>query len=86
MPYHPSFYKFSKTLVLAGGCAVLLAGCPKQVNVQGWIPDETLISEVRPHVDNKDSVSQLLGSPSVVATFNDKTWYLRRFRCVYTLR
>lgn len=75
MPYHPSFYKFSKTLVLAGGCAVLLAGCPKQVNVQGWIPDETLISEVRPHVDNKDSVSQLLGSPSVVATFNDKTWY-----------
>ena len=75
MPYQSSFFKLSKTVLLAGGCAVLLSGCPKRVDVQGWIPDETLITEVRPHVDNKDSVSSLLGSPSVVATFDENTWY-----------
>ena len=75
MPYKPSFYVISKTILLGAGCAVLLSGCPKRLDVQGWIPDQTAISEVRPHVDNKDSVSQLLGTPSVVATFNDNTWY-----------
>lgn len=75
MPNQSSISTFSKTLLISAGCLVLLTGCPKQIDVQGWIPDETTIGEVRPHVDNKDSISQLLGTPSVVSTFDDNTWY-----------
>lgn len=64
-----------KTVLIAVGCVTLLAGCPKRLDVQGWIPEESVIAEVRPHVDNKDSVSQLLGTPSVIATFDENTWY-----------
>ena len=74
MPHRPSNFPF-KTILIATGCFTLLTGCPKRLDVQGWIPEESVIAEVRPHVDNKDSVSQLLGTPSAVATFDQNTWY-----------
>ncbi len=75
MPDRSSISTISKTLLIAAGCVTLLGGCPKRLDVQGWIPDESVIAEVRPHVDNKDSIQQLLGTPSAVGTFDDNTWY-----------
>lgn len=52
-----------------------MGACTKTRNVRGYVPDPERISELRPGVDNKESVIALLGHPSTIATFDDDTWY-----------
>lgn len=52
-----------------------LAACAPTVNQRGNLPEPEKLAEIKPGVTNKDAVSHLLGSPSTVSTFNDKTWY-----------
>ena len=33
------------------------------------------VTQIQPGIDDRTQVAKLLGSPSTVATFNDKTWY-----------
>lgn len=53
----------------------LLGGCSQLHTHQGYLMDPTLTSTLRPGVDNKDSVAQLLGRPSFTAPFGDSDWY-----------
>ena len=55
--------------------AVALASCVKNVEIRGYIADEELISEIVPGVDNQESIEAALGTPSIKATFDDRTWY-----------
>jgi len=55
--------------------AVALTSCVKTVNIRGYIADEELVSEIVPGVDNQESVEAALGTPSIKATFDDRTWY-----------
>ena len=61
------------TVVLA---ALALAGCATAATVaqRGNVPDPERLEQLKPG-DTKDSVVQLIGSPSTIGTFSDKRWY-----------
>jgi outer membrane protein assembly factor BamE (lipoprotein component of BamABCDE complex) len=62
-----------RLLVMCG--FVALAGCSGTIDQRGNLPDPAKLAEIQPGVTTKDGISQLLGTPSTVSTFNDKTWY-----------
>ncbi len=55
--------------------AAALAACAPMIDTRGNMPPIEVISTIQPGVTTRTQVSQLLGSPSTVATFNDRTWY-----------
>lgn len=61
-------------LLTVGGLLVL-AACGSRITVNGNAPDEELLAEVRPGQVKRDDVREILGSPSVVATFDQENWY-----------
>ncbi len=63
------------TLALAAGVSVALSGCARIRNHQGYVIDRTLVASVQPGVDNRDSVRNTLGDPSLAGEFDDSTWY-----------
>ena len=58
-------------LALAAG----LSGCAQIRNHQGYVIDRTLVASVQPGVDNRESVRNTLGDPSIAGEFDDSTWY-----------
>jgi outer membrane protein assembly factor BamE (lipoprotein component of BamABCDE complex) len=65
-----------RRLTLAG-CAlpIVLAGCTPIVANRGNMLDEDRISQVKAGSSSKNDVFEALGSPSIVSTFDDNTWY-----------
>src|SRR5471030_3542173 len=65
-----------RRLTLAG-CALplILAGCTPIVANRGNMLDEERISQVKAGSSSKNDVFEALGSPSIVSTFDDNTWY-----------
>lgn len=57
------------------GAALAASGCTRIRNNMGYIIDEQLASAIQPGVDNKQSVQQTLGRPSLNSQFDDKQWY-----------
>lgn len=53
----------------------MLPACTRVQNTMGYIVDETLVAEVKPGIDNRDSVQKALGRPSIAGAWDDKTWY-----------
>jgi outer membrane protein assembly factor BamE (lipoprotein component of BamABCDE complex) len=53
----------------------LVAGCAASVEQRGNLPTQDKIAEVHPGSTTKDEVIKILGSPSSVGIFNDKSWY-----------
>src|SRR5215468_3206828 len=53
----------------------LAAGCASSVEQRGNLPEQDRIAEVHPGSTTKDEVIKILGSPSSVSIFNDKSWY-----------
>ena len=67
-----------RRLALAGvGLAVALtaAGCTPRIDQRGNKPDEEQVVLINPGVDDKNRVSELIGTPSTISTFDDRTWY-----------
>lgn len=58
---------------MIGGAA--LAGCVSIHDHRGAVIDTELVSAIQPGVDNKDSVSKMLGRPTFTGTFGDSDWY-----------
>jgi len=58
-----------------GLTALAVASCAPTVDQRGNLPDPEKIAQIQPGVTTKETVAQLLGTPSSVATFGDKTWY-----------
>ncbi|MGO1117264.1 outer membrane protein assembly factor BamE [Rhodovibrionaceae bacterium A322] len=52
-----------------------LGACEYQVNVRGNMPDPDEVAEILPGISNRSDVSEILGSPSTVSTFEDQVWY-----------
>lgn len=68
----------NRHLRLTLGCALLAAGlaaCATMIDQRGNLPDEEKVARIRPGITTKDTVAQLLGTPTSVSTFDDKTWY-----------
>src|SRR4029450_2548633 len=55
--------------------ALTLAGCTPRIDQRGNKPDEDQVVQTNPGVDDKNRVSELIGTPSTISTFNDRTWY-----------
>jgi outer membrane protein assembly factor BamE (lipoprotein component of BamABCDE complex) len=55
--------------------AAALAACAPMIDTRGNMPPPEVVSTIQPGVTTRTQVSQLLGSPSSVGTFNDRTWY-----------
>jgi len=53
----------------------LFAGCATSVEQRGNLPTQDKIAEVHPGTTTKDEVIKILGSPSSLSIFNDKSWY-----------
>jgi outer membrane protein assembly factor BamE (lipoprotein component of BamABCDE complex) len=52
-----------------------LGACSPTINARGNLPTAEQLSQIKPGVTDKASVTALLGSPSSVASFDDTTWY-----------
>jgi outer membrane protein assembly factor BamE (lipoprotein component of BamABCDE complex) len=52
-----------------------LAACTPTIDQRGNLPEPAKLAEIKPGETTKDAVSHILGTPSTVSTFNDKTWY-----------
>jgi outer membrane protein assembly factor BamE (lipoprotein component of BamABCDE complex) len=63
------------TAVVALSAAVALAGCAKTVEQRGNLPPPDEIAEIHPGKTTKDQVAKILGTPSSVGVFHDKSWY-----------
>ena len=57
------------------GLSLGLAGCAPTIQQEGNVPDADQVVQINPGIDDKNRVTQLLGSPSSVSAFQDRTWY-----------
>jgi outer membrane protein assembly factor BamE (lipoprotein component of BamABCDE complex) len=53
----------------------MIAGCASNVEQRGNLPTAEKLAEIEPGVTNKDQVIKILGSPSSISIFSDKSWY-----------
>jgi outer membrane protein assembly factor BamE (lipoprotein component of BamABCDE complex) len=53
----------------------LLGACAPIIQQEGNVPDPDQVVQINPGVDDKNRVTQVLGSPSTVSAFQDRTWY-----------
>jgi len=53
----------------------LSEGCATTVEQRGNLPAQDKIAGIHPGSTTKDDVVKILGSPSSVSVFNDKSWY-----------
>ncbi len=65
---------------LSSFCAVIaaaaaIAGCSPDVYDLGHLPTADEIAQIHPGKTTKAEVVKILGTPSSVGVFNDKTWY-----------
>lgn len=61
---------------MAGGLAIALAaGCSPTVDIRGHMPTAEALERLAPGIQSRNDVIEILGSPSMVATFGDETWY-----------
>ena len=60
---------------LALGILATVAGCAARIDQCGNKPDEDQVVQINPGVDDKNRVAELIGTPSTISTFDDRTWY-----------
>jgi len=65
--------------VRVGLMAVLVSlsvsGCIERYSTRGNLPNPDLLAEMKPGDITRDEVSEILGSPSAVATFDKEKWF-----------
>jgi outer membrane protein assembly factor BamE (lipoprotein component of BamABCDE complex) len=63
------------TVVLAAIIIIPLGACSPRISARGNLPTAEQLSQIKPGVTDKASVTRALGSPSSIASFDDTTWY-----------
>jgi outer membrane protein assembly factor BamE (lipoprotein component of BamABCDE complex) len=67
--------RYLVSIVATISSAAVIASCATNVEQRGNLPPQDKITEVHPGTTTKDEVTKILGSPSSISVFNDKTWY-----------
>src|SRR5256885_886963 len=70
-PHHLSFPALMAGLIALAG----LPACAPTVDKRGNLPEPDKLAEIRPGATTRDEVSKILGTPSSISVFNEKTWY-----------
>jgi outer membrane protein assembly factor BamE (lipoprotein component of BamABCDE complex) len=65
--------RFGGALVVAAGLA--LSACQHHVDDLGYVPDPDEVARIKPGLQGRDEVREILGSPSSASTFTDDRWY-----------
>ena len=65
----------SVTAAILIAASLTVAACGNGRAVRGYVFDAELADAILPGVDNRQSVHSTLGTPTISATFDDKTWY-----------
>ena len=60
---------------LAAGLLLGIAACTPTVDSRGYVPNQALLDQIKPGVDNRESVKRMLGTPTSADPFRDQTWY-----------
>jgi len=62
--------------IIAAGVMTLTA-CSGNLETRGFVRDESSIEQIKAGVQSKDEITEILGSPSSIATFTERgeTWY-----------
>jgi len=55
--------------------ALGLAGCSEELIVRGNMPDPEVAATIHAGESTREEVAALLGSPSTISNFEDRTWY-----------
>jgi outer membrane protein assembly factor BamE (lipoprotein component of BamABCDE complex) len=66
--------RLTGTLV-ALSAAVVLTGCSTTIEQRGNLPPPDEIAEIHPGKTTKEEVAKILGTPSSVGVFSDRSWY-----------
>jgi outer membrane protein assembly factor BamE (lipoprotein component of BamABCDE complex) len=53
----------------------LLAACQPTIETHGHRLDEDQLTRIRPGASSRGDVAALLGTPSTLSSFDDRTWY-----------
>ena len=61
--------------IAAVAASMTLAGCAGRVDTRGNLADPEVVGQITPGQSTRGTVQDLLGSPTTVATFDDRTWY-----------
>jgi outer membrane protein assembly factor BamE (lipoprotein component of BamABCDE complex) len=57
------------------GAALGISACAPVRTHQGYVIDKELVDAIQPGVDNRESVLQTLGKPTLTSQFNGGEWY-----------
>ena len=67
--------RFIHSLALVALMGSLFTGCTRIRDTKGYIADDQQIATLQPGVENKNSVTKLLGKPSIISEYDPNTWY-----------
>lgn len=71
----PDLRRLAQRAAALSVLALSLAACEPTVNLHGARYTESNVARIEPGVSTRDDVVRLLGTPSALATFDDRTWY-----------
>ncbi len=64
-----------KAILAAVALCLALAACSQEITVRGNMPDVEDVIAIEPGISTRSEVARILGSPSTVSSFRDRTWY-----------
>ncbi len=67
----------ARRVAFALACTAMLAtgACTKSRSYTGYVTDADLVNSIQTGTDNRDSVRQVLGSPTFATQFSGEEWY-----------
>lgn len=68
------FRPLLRSLLLAGGAVFALAACSPTIDQRGNLPTPDRLAQIKAGESTRDEVTQILGSPSVIPSFDKNTW------------
>ena len=65
----------TRLVTLLAAVMLVTSACSADINIRGNSVDKAHLAKIRPGVENRAAVRNLLGSPTNVSTFSNETWY-----------
>ena len=61
--------------LLCLGITIIFCACEARIATHGFMPREELVNQLSPGGQDKRLVSQVMGTPSSIGSFDDNVWY-----------